>query len=114
MAVLEKVSKTRKDSGVYLNLGFATTDGRTFTDSFLVEPAPSRPDLRRLSVDALERLLDFFAAALGVDEVEDLAAALKDATGKAVMVETKQRKDRGQTRVSVAAFWAVPGNSSSD
>jgi hypothetical protein len=105
---LAKATKSHKPSGEYLNLTFATAEGQTFVDSYLTQPSPKRPDLLELSISRKEMLLEFLEAALGVSEVASLPAALKEAMGKPVMCETRRKRDRGQTRTTVGAFWPVP------
>jgi hypothetical protein len=107
-ATLERIGKADTPTGRYLRLVFRTKDGGEITFQPLIEP--KRKDLEVMSLDHQNLLLDFLEAVLGVEEVPELLTALKEAVGRPVVVETKQRQGRGQTRVNVTAFRAAPGH----
>jgi len=58
-----------------------------------------------MALDHLERLLQAVQVTLGVDEVEDLAAALTEMKGKQVRVEVSHVTDKaGKVSARIAAW----------
>lgn len=104
-AKLNSVSWTDKPSGMWAVLVYRT-DKHELHSTFLLQTA--RQDLEALNLDHMQRLLQAVEAKLGIDEVEDLGAALADMKGRPVSVEVYHRKGSdGRTRPEISAWRAV-------
>lgn len=97
-AALARINFSEKETGKWLTLGLVTREQKDIVFSALIAPSDSRADLIGMSTDHLVLLFDLLHATLGIEETDDIVAALKDATGVEVMVNVV--RDGPHTRIT--------------
>lgn len=105
-AALASFKVSVKTSGTYLVTVYKLTGtDHTVRLQTILEPAKDRNDLRSLCVDQSLLLLSSIEAALGVEEVTDLPAALEQMRGAVVQITIRHHTGTdGRLRAEIIGF----------